>query len=156
MQGLNRVQQAPQVSRAMHSILNKCQRQIGSWVGSSVIHLGDHNVPNALMFIDKYTQVWPEQACALCSLLAADRLLLHSSKVRHSEDITTYQAIRNLCAMVSASGYVTYTGDLRAFLQVPRILNPVVLVVDGLPDLCKDKQVKAYVDSTFGSVEQCR
>lgn len=41
-------------------------------------------------------------------------------------------------------------------LQVPRILNPVVLVVDGLPGLCKDKQVKAYVDSAFGSVEQCR
>ena len=41
-------------------------------------------------------------------------------------------------------------------LQVPRILNPVVLVVDGLPNLCKDKQVKAYVDSAFGSVEQCR
>ena len=39
---------------------------------------------------------------------------------------------------------------------MPRILNPVVLVVDGLPDLCKDQQVKAYVDSTFGSVEQCR
>ena len=41
-------------------------------------------------------------------------------------------------------------------LQVPRILNPVALVVDGLPDLCKDQQVKGYVDSTFGSVEQCR
>ena len=41
-------------------------------------------------------------------------------------------------------------------LQVPRILNPVVLVVDGLPDLCKDAQVRAYVESAFGSVEQCR
>ncbi len=41
-------------------------------------------------------------------------------------------------------------------MQVPRILNPVVLVVDGLPDLCKDQQVKAYVESSFGSVENCR
>jgi hypothetical protein len=56
-QGLNRVQQAPLVRRAMHSLLFHCQEKIGHWVGSSVIHLGDHNVPNALMFIDKYTQV---------------------------------------------------------------------------------------------------
>eukprot|EP01116_Phalansterium_solitarium_P017910 TRINITY_DN4552_c0_g1_i1.p1 TRINITY_DN4552_c0_g1~~TRINITY_DN4552_c0_g1_i1.p1 ORF type:complete len:600 (-),score=224.27 TRINITY_DN4552_c0_g1_i1:264-2063(-) len=56
-QGLNRVQQAPRISRAMHEILHKCQHTLGSWVGSSVIHLGDTNVPNALMFIDKYTQV---------------------------------------------------------------------------------------------------
>lgn len=56
-QGLNRVQAAPRVSRAMHAILARCQSMLGGWVGSSVIHLGDHNVPNALMFIDKYTQV---------------------------------------------------------------------------------------------------
>ena len=54
-QGLNRVQAAPKTSRMMHAILNRAQRSIGSWVGSSVIHMGDHNVPNALMFIGTFT-----------------------------------------------------------------------------------------------------
>ncbi|KAF7792842.1 hypothetical protein EIP86_003943 [Pleurotus ostreatoroseus] len=57
-QGLNRVQAAPKTSHMMHTILNRAQRSIGSWVGSSVIHMGDHNVPNALMFIDKYSQIY--------------------------------------------------------------------------------------------------
>lgn len=56
-QGLHRIQPAPRVSRAMHVLLHTTQRNLESWVGSSVIHLGDKNVPNALMFIDKYTQV---------------------------------------------------------------------------------------------------
>eukprot|EP01080_Neovahlkampfia_damariscottae_P008131 gene8131-12591_t len=56
-QGLNRVQYSPKIGQAMSSILHKAQMRLGNWVGSSVIHLGDHNVPNALMFIDKYTQV---------------------------------------------------------------------------------------------------
>jgi len=57
-QGLHRVQAAPRVSKAMHNILYRVQTRLGGqWVGSSVIHLGDANVPNALMFIDKYNQV---------------------------------------------------------------------------------------------------
>lgn len=94
-QGLNRVQPATSVSKAMHAILHRCQQKIGGWVGSSVVHLGDHNVPNALMFIDKYT-------------------------------------------------------------QVPRILNPVVLVLNELPKLCRDPQLAQYVNNTFGGVELCR
>ncbi|KAG1057467.1 hypothetical protein G6F43_000691 [Rhizopus delemar] len=56
-QGLNRIQPCPHVSRAMHKILNRAQKKCGSWVGSSVVHLGDKNVPNSFMFIDKYNQV---------------------------------------------------------------------------------------------------
>lgn len=56
-QGLNRMQSCPRVGRAMSHILHATQQELGSWVGSSVIHLGDSNVPNSLMFIDKYHQV---------------------------------------------------------------------------------------------------
>ncbi|PNH09778.1 hypothetical protein TSOC_003592 [Tetrabaena socialis] len=94
-QGLNRVQSAPQVSKAMQQILSRVQSRIGSWVGSSVVHLGDHNVPNALWFIDKYT-------------------------------------------------------------QVPRILNPLVSVLEELPKLYRDANLRAYIDSTYGGMEQCR
>lgn len=43
-----------------------------------------------------------------------------------------------------------------AALQVPRILNPVVLVLDALPKHCKDPKLASYVNSVFGSVEGCR
>ncbi|KAF7727932.1 hypothetical protein EC973_006820 [Apophysomyces ossiformis] len=56
-QGLHRVQACPAVSREMHRTLYRAQKKAGTWIGSSVIHLGDKNVPNALMFIDKYNQV---------------------------------------------------------------------------------------------------
>lgn len=46
-QGLNRVQAAPKTSRLMHTILHKAQTNIGAWVGSSVIHVGDHTVPSS-------------------------------------------------------------------------------------------------------------
>ncbi|KAK6587674.1 hypothetical protein RS030_81277 [Cryptosporidium xiaoi] len=56
-QGIHRIQAAPRLYKAMCEIISKVQREVGSWVGSSVIHLGDRTVPNALVFIDKYLQV---------------------------------------------------------------------------------------------------
>ena len=56
-QGLNRVQACPKVGSEMRNILNIIQSKVGPWVGLSVVHLGDRDVPNALIFIDKYTQI---------------------------------------------------------------------------------------------------
>jgi hypothetical protein len=55
-QGMQRVQQCPRTYQAMQKILSRVQAKVRNWIGSSVIHMGDHNVPNALSFIDKYTQ----------------------------------------------------------------------------------------------------
>lgn len=76
-QGIQRVQECPRVLRAMRRILYDTQQQLGSWVGSSVIHLGDDNVPNALMFIDKYTQVSRVLIPIVTCLRNLDRLMHH-------------------------------------------------------------------------------
>ena len=55
-QGFQRVQQSPRTYKSMQKILMRVQGKVSQWIGSNVIHLGDHNVPNALTFIDKYTQ----------------------------------------------------------------------------------------------------
>lgn len=67
-QGYQRVQQSPLTYKSMQKILSRVQSKVNQWIGSNVIHLGDHNVPNALTFIDKYTQGTHavEVLCYLC------------------------------------------------------------------------------------------
>jgi len=95
-QGLNRVQSCPKVGRVMRSLLSQTQSEAGTgWVGLSVVHLGDRDVPNALVFIDKYT-------------------------------------------------------------QIPRFLNPIVSFIQGLPELCQDPIMEAYVRTQFGSMQKLK
>lgn len=56
-QGLHRVKACPALYKEMYRIIAECKSKCSSWIGSSVVHLGDDAVPNALFFLDKYTQV---------------------------------------------------------------------------------------------------
>jgi hypothetical protein len=95
-QGLNRVQPCPLVGKVMRHLLTTTQQEaVVPWVGLSVVHLGDRDVPNALIFIDKYT-------------------------------------------------------------QIPRFLSPIVSFLQGLPDLCQDERIDAYVKERFGSPEKLK
>ncbi|CCC71107.1 hypothetical protein NCAS_0G02200 [Naumovozyma castellii] len=55
--GLNRIKSCPTIYKEMYRIISECRSKTDTWVGSSVVHLGDDAVPNALFFLDKYTQV---------------------------------------------------------------------------------------------------
>lgn len=139
-QGLNRVQQAPETLRAMTRIVTRCQQRLGHWVGSSVVHMGDHNVPNALLFIDKYTQA---------SVTPHPRTSQHST----SYDKATSYAMTDIGALPRRGFYLRSPA---ALLQVPRILNPVVLVLDEIPKLYREPSCRAYIDSVFGSADDAR
>jgi hypothetical protein len=56
-QGVHRVQPAPRLWAAVNEILQATKRDLGQWVGSEKIHLGDDQVPNAYFFIEKYAQI---------------------------------------------------------------------------------------------------
>jgi len=94
-QGLNRVQAAPKTSRMMHVILGRAQKSIGSWVGSSVIHMGDHNVPNALMFIDKYSQIY-RILLPICNTLSHIPTLAENPALRSYID-DEFGSVDSLC-----------------------------------------------------------
>lgn len=96
-QGLNRLQQCPRVAEAMHRILNKVKGRCGSWVGLSVVHLGDRDVPNALTFIDKYTQI-PKILTPIYSCINKIEEMKAKESTAHFLKVTDYAPNSNLLA----------------------------------------------------------
>ena len=56
-QGYHRVCAAPKTHSRMSSSISEAHNKMGGWIGIKVVHLGDQDVPNALVFIDKYTNI---------------------------------------------------------------------------------------------------
>lgn len=54
-QGYHRMLDCPKTYSRMQASLREAHSVMGGWVGIKVVHLGDRDVPNALVFIDKYT-----------------------------------------------------------------------------------------------------
>jgi len=54
-QGFHRMLDCPKTYNRMQASLREAHQIMGGWVGIKVVHLGDRDVPNALVFIDKYT-----------------------------------------------------------------------------------------------------
>jgi len=82
-QGLQRVQACPRTYAAMVRILG-AERERSAWVGSAMVHMGDHNVPNALTFLDKYAQV----ARILRPLITVlNRVKVLAAEDRHVRDL---------------------------------------------------------------------
>ncbi|KZP06726.1 hypothetical protein FIBSPDRAFT_763913 [Athelia psychrophila] len=106
-QGLNRVQPAPKTSRMMHSILHRAQKSVGTWVGSGVIHMGDENVPNALMFLDKYSQIY-RILLPICNALSQIPSLSKNPAIRSYIDAefgSTESCIREILADFFRHGF---------------------------------------------------
>jgi hypothetical protein len=54
-QGFHRMSSGPETYSRIHAAIAEADKRMGGWVGSKVVHLGDRDVPNPLVFIDKYT-----------------------------------------------------------------------------------------------------
>lgn len=105
-QGLNRVQAAPKTSRMMHAILHRAQKSVGSWVGSSVVHMGDHNVPNALMFIGAFLH--PRLPCSDSHV----RIIRQTDKYSQ-----IYRILLPICTTLSKLPTIYQTPSLRTYID---------------------------------------
>ena len=87
-QGFHRVCSGPKTYARMQSALREARNAMGGWVGTSVVHLGDNDVPNALVFIDKYTIIPKLLSPIVHTICEIDKVF--------AENHESYPGLRNL------------------------------------------------------------
>lgn len=82
-QGFHRVCGAPNTAHRMSKALAEARQRMGGWVGLSVVHLGDNDVPNALVFIDKYTVIPKMLAPIVAAIEGIDAIFDEATEEEH-------------------------------------------------------------------------
>ena len=85
-QGFHRLQQSKRLFAAMDDIIKTTKEQVDVWIGSDKVHMGDHQVPNGFLFIDKYAQISRIINPILCTL---DEINAIAKDKEHKEFITS-------------------------------------------------------------------
>lgn len=93
-QGYHRLCRAPSSYVFMSDCVSAAEKQMGGWVGIKVIHLGDRDVPNPLVFIDKYSVI-PLIVRPIVHAIGELRRIF-SEDEGHSHGSITYPGLRNL------------------------------------------------------------
>ncbi|KAG5464203.1 hypothetical protein LSCM1_00383 [Leishmania martiniquensis] len=100
-QGFHRMCSAPKSYGVMSRLVRDTEQRLGGWVGIKVIHLGDRDVPNPLVFIDKYTVI-PRLVIPVVQTLHALRYVFHEENEEDEEqqhlahEYDNYPGLRHL------------------------------------------------------------
>jgi len=146
-QGYQRLQSCPGVRAEMGRILSAVQRQAGPWVGLSVVHLGDRDVPNGELVL------WMCRVFELVMYIVS----LCEGSLRSDGHVVccgwgdvAYPCISPIYYLSAALVFID------KYTQVPRILAPIVQCIESLPRLVEDPAFHAYVSQEWGSIDGLR
>ncbi|KAH9598250.1 Protein of unknown function DUF2009 [Trypanosoma melophagium] len=100
-QGFHRMCHAPKSYTRMTRCVSEAEHEMGGWVGIKVIHLGDRDVPNPLVFIDKYTVIPRIVQPIMHTIKALEKIFSHNTPEEHPgirnllrSKYKSYEAIR--------------------------------------------------------------
>lgn len=85
-QGYHRLCWAPKSYAIMSRCVRDTEVEMGGWIGIKVIHLGDRDVPNPLVFIDKYTLI-PRIVQPVVSTIFALKHIMSGAEPKEAEDV---------------------------------------------------------------------